>query len=199
MNTITTYSTRQPEYAIDPLFIRRWSARSFLDKPVPEDVLLKLFESARWAPSAFNHQPWRFIVLRTQEERERLHPAISQNNLTWCAKAPVLVVVLSELDIHGSPNISHAFDTGAAWAHLALAATMEGLITHPMTGFDFEQAREILNIPDEYAIQALVAIGYQGPVDALPEHLRAREQPNDRRPIEQSIYEGSFGAPLRRC
>lgn len=193
--TKTTSSPRKPAYDIEPIFVERWSPRSFLDKQVSDEQLFRLFESARWAPSAFNHQPWRFILLKG-EDKERVLPCISDNNLLWCSKAPVLVMILSELNRNGTPNISHAFDTGAAWSHLALAAKMAGLITHPMTGFNFEQAREILQVPDEYAIQALVAIGYQGPADALPEHLQEREAPNNRRPIEQSVFIGTFGQPL---
>jgi len=198
MTNSNTLLARQPAFTIDPIFVNRWSPRSFQQKPVPEETLLRLFEAARWAPSAFNHQPWRFIVLRSPEEKEKFYPCISENNLAWCKNAPVLVVIVSESSREGAPVRSHAFDTGAAWGHLALAATMEGLITHPMTGFDFDQARSILSIPEAYAIQALIAIGYQGPAEALPEHLRAREQPNGRRPIEQSIYTGSFGHPLER-
>jgi len=190
-------TVRQPEHKIDPIFVERWSPRSFLEQPVPEEKLMRLFEAARWAPSAFNHQPWRFILLTSQEDRERFYPCISQSNLAWCRKAPVLVLIISEINRDGALNPSHAFDTGAAWGYLSLAATMEGLATHPMTGFDFGKARSILNIPEEYAIQALVAIGYQGSPDLLDEPLRQREFPKGRRPLDELIYAGSFGKPLR--
>jgi len=190
-------AVRQPEHKIDPIFVERWSPRSFLEQPVPEEKLMRLFEAARWAPSAFNHQPWRFILLTSREDKERFYPCISQNNLAWCRKAPVLVLIISEINRDGALNPSHAFDTGAAWGYLSLAATMEGLATHPMTGFDFGMARSILNIPEEYAIQALVAIGYQGSPDLLDEPLRQREFPKGRRPLDELIYAGSFGKPLR--
>jgi len=190
-------TVRQPEHKIDPIFVERWSPRSFLEQPVPEEKLMRLFEAARWAPSAFNHQPWRFILLTSREDKERFYPCISQNNLAWCRKAPVLVLIISEINRDGALNPSHAFDTGAAWGYLSLAATMEGLATHPMTGFDFGKARSILNIPEEYAIQALVAIGYQGSPDLLDEPLRQREFPKGRRPLDELIYAGSFGKPLR--
>lgn len=193
MTDIKALNLRKPDYPIDPLFVNRWSPRSFLEKPVPEHILMKLFEAARWAPSAFNHQPWRFIVLQSEEDRENIYPCISTNNLAWCKKAPVLVMIISDTTRNDSFNYSHAFDTGAAWAQFALAASLEGLVTHPMTGFDFDQARKILNIPETFALQALVAVGYQGPAEALPEHLQEREKPNDRRPVEQSVYFGSFG------
>jgi len=190
-------AVRQTEHKIDPIFTERWSPRAFQEKPVPEEKLMRLFEAARWAPSAFNHQPWRFILLTSQEDKERFYPCISEGNLAWCRKVPVLVLIISEINRDGAPNPSHSFDTGAAWGYLSLAATMEGLATHPMTGFDFHQARSILNIPDEYAIQALVAIGYQGSAEQLDEPLRQREFPKGRRPLDELLYAGRFGEPLR--
>lgn len=186
-------SYRKPDYAIDDVFVERWSPRSFLEKEVPEEILLTILEAARWAPSAFNEQPWRFIIAKTAEEREKFYPFISENNLAWCKKAPVLTLILSKKTRNGEPLISHSFDTGAAWAHMALQANKCGLVTHPMTGFDFDKAREMLEIPEEYAIEALIAIGYQGEKEDLPERFQDREQPNGRRPIMESIYSEKFG------
>lgn len=191
--TDVTASFRQPDYPVDRLFVERWSPRAYLEKNVPADQLLQLFEAARWAPSAFNLQPWRFIALRTQQEKESLYPCISENNLTWCRHAPVLVLIVADTEVDGKVNPSHAFDTGAAWGYFALAAHMQGLATHPMTGFDFELARQIMQIPDRYAIQALVAVGYQGPAEQLPDSMRQREYPKGRRPVADSVYVGQFG------
>lgn len=183
---IHTY--RQSEYAIDSLFLERWSPRSFSDKQVDEETLWSLFEAARWAPSAMNSQPWRFIVARKKEELEAFHTFILEGNRVWCEKAPVLTLIVSDKEA----GASHAFDTGAAWLSLALQAKMKGLITHPMSGIDKEKAREVLNIPEKYEIQALVAIGYQDAKEKLAEALQEREQPSPRRPIAESIIEGSF-------
>lgn len=188
---------RQPTYEIDPVFLNRWSPRSFLEKEVPQDVLLSLFEAARWAPSAFNLQPWRFILARTKEDREKFYPFIGEFNRTWCEKAPVLALIISKVASDNGPNRSHSFDTGSAWGHLALEAVKKGLITHPMTGFDFDKAREALNVPEDYAIEALIAIGYQGEKNALPDHLQQREQPSPRRPLEESLFEGGFGQEIK--
>ncbi|KYD19331.1 MAG: nitroreductase family protein [Caldibacillus debilis] len=187
---------RVPEFEVDEVFIKRWSPRAFQEKEVPEDLLFSLFEAARWAPSAYNSQPWRFIIARTKEDREKFHTFISDFNLLWCKKAPVLVLILSKTKEDGKNIVSHAFDTGAAWGYLSIQAMKHGLITHPMTGFDFAKAREVLNIPEEYAIQALVAIGYQGKKEDLPEHLQEREFPKGRRPLKESVFEGSFGQPF---
>ncbi|MEW9673314.1 nitroreductase family protein [Ammoniphilus sp. 3BR4] len=188
---------RQPTYEIDPVFLNRWSPRSFLEKEVPQDVLLSLFEAARWAPSAFNLQPWRFILARTKEDREKFYPFIGEFNRTWCEKAPVLALIISKVASDNGPNRSHSFDTGSAWGYLALEAVKKGLITHPMTGFDFDKAREALNVPEDYAIEALIAIGYQGEKNALPDHLQQREQPSPRRPLEESLFEGGFGQEIK--
>lgn len=184
---------RKPGFEVSSQFINRWSPRSFLEQEIPEDVLLSLFEAARWAPSASNVQPWRFIIARTQEDRERFHSFILPGNLVWCAKAPVLAVILSQTETDRGDNGWHAFDAGAAWGYLALEAHNKGLITHAMGGFDPEKAREVLNVPDDYAIQAVVAIGYQGEKEILPDNLQEREQPNDRRPLKESLFAGSFG------
>ncbi|MBB6733155.1 nitroreductase family protein [Cohnella zeiphila] len=187
---------RQPAYPIDPDIVHRWSPRSFLEKEVPDNVLMSVLEAARWAPSAFNVQPWRFIVARTREERETFLPFISEFNRIWCEKAPVLILVLSKTVWERGEVASHAFDTGSAWGYLALEATKLGLVTHPMAGFDHAQARETLGVPEEYAIQALVALGYQGPKEALPEQLQAREVPSPRVPVGEIAFRGKFGHSL---
>jgi nitroreductase len=183
---------RKPTYEIDPAVLNRWSPRSFLDKKVPDDVLLSVFEAARWAPSAFNIQPWKFILAREEESREKFYSFISEFNLLWCKKAPVLALVISKVNSERGDNHSHSFDTGAAWGYLALEATKKGLVTHPMTGFDFEKAREVLKVPEDYAINALIAIGYQGPKEVLSETLQTREQPSPRRPLEETLFDGEF-------
>lgn len=184
---------RKPTYEIDDVFISRWSPRSFSEQEIPENILLSLFEAARWAPSAFNYQPWRFIIAHTEESREKFYSFISEFNLSWCKKAPVLALIVSEKENEQGENKSHSFDTGTAWGFLSLQATKCGLITHPMTGFDFEKARKVLEIPDNFELQALIAIGYQDERENLPKQLQEREEPNGRRPLKESIFDGEFG------
>ncbi|GAA0305918.1 nitroreductase [Gracilibacillus halotolerans] len=179
---------RQAEYEIDSLFLERWSPRSFSDKQVDEKTLWSLFEAARWSPSAMNSQPWRFIVARKKEELEKFNSFILEGNRIWCEKAPVLALIISDKEA----GANHAFDTGAAWLALALQAKMKGLITHPMSGINKEKARDVLHIPEQFEIQALVAIGYQDVREKLAPALQEREQPSPRRPIAESIIEGSF-------
>lgn len=184
---------RQPDHEINPQFLERWSPRSFSDQEVSEEVLLSLFEAARWAPSGSNNQPWRFIVARTPEQLAKFHSFIVPLNRVWCEKAPVLTLIISHTKSpRGTDNPSHAFDAGSAWGYLALEANNQGLITHAMGGFEREQAREALQIPAEYELHAVVAIGYRGPANALPENLQEREVPSGRREITELIYAGQF-------
>ncbi|GGH84856.1 nitroreductase [Pullulanibacillus pueri] len=186
---------RQNDYAIDSIFLNRWSPRAFLDKAIPEDVLFSVFEAARWAPSAANMQPWRFIIARNDNDKEKFYSFIKEGNLIWCKKAPVLVAILSQKSLDGNPNRFHSFDAGTAWGYLALQAKMNGLMTHAMGGFDPELAKNVLNIPEDFEVNAIVAIGYQGPADELPEPLKEREHPSGRLSLEELLFEGNFNQP----
>ena len=178
---------------IHSLFVERWSPRSFSEQPVSTEVLRSVFEAARWAPSGGNAQPWRFVVATTPEEKERFCSFINPGNLRWCVTAPVLVLLLSKTtNGQGKPHRSHAFDAGAAWSHLALQATHAGLVTHAMGGFDAGKAREVLSIPPEYEPQVVIALGYQGEKDRLPEDLQTRETPSDRLPLKDLVIRGRF-------
>lgn len=184
---------RKADYDIDPVFINRWSPRSYSDKPVDKETLLSIFEAARWAPSAANWQPWRFIIARSEEDRDKFHSFIFDGNRAWCEKAPVLAVIVSNHNNpEGMPNRAHAFDAGTAWGYLSIEAAKKGLITHGMGGFDNEKAREVLNVPDHYDIHAVIAIGYQGEKEDLPEAYQEREKPSGRRRLEETVLEGSF-------
>lgn len=183
---------RQAAYEIDPIYIKRWSPRAFTNKQVADDVLYSLFEAARWAPSASNIQPWRFIFARNEADRQKFLSFINESNVIWCQNAPVLVAVVSHEKNGERHNRTHAFDTGTAWGFLALEAARKGLIAHAMGGFNHEKAKEVLQVPDDYTIHAIVAIGYQGEKEMLSEALQAREKPSDRKKIEEFISEGSF-------
>ncbi|MCT2534616.1 nitroreductase family protein [Aquibacillus koreensis] len=178
---------RKADHDIDPIFLNRWSPRSFLDKEVPEDKLFSIVEAARWAPSSMNKQPWRFILARTKEDRERFHAFIMDGNLKWCKTAPAYMLIISEKN-----GPTHAFDTGTAWGYLALQAAHHGLITHAMGGFHKDKAREMLQIPEDYDLHAVVAIGYQGEKLTLPEDIQEREKPSDRRALTETVIEGTF-------
>jgi nitroreductase len=184
---------RNPEYNVDAQFINRWSPRAFSAQQVSDSVLMSILDAAHWAPSASNEQPWRFILARTPEQREKFYPFINEFNRTWCEKAPVIIVIASKTtNAKGEPNRSHAFDAGTAWGHLALAASNKGLYTHAMGGFNSVQAKGILNVPDEYELHAVVALGYRGDIASLSASHQEREKPSVRRPLAEFILEGGF-------
>ena len=186
---------RRPDYPIEPLLYRRWSPRSMSGEPVSEEQMLTLFEAARWAPSTYNEQEWRFLYARRETSHwSSFFELLMDANRIWCERAAVLVVVLARKTFsrNGKPNPVHLFDTGSAWENLALQATAMGLVTHGMAGFDFEKARTVLGVPDVYAVAAMVAVGKPGNVNELPEELRERESISGRRPVRESICAGPF-------
>ncbi|WP_145133574.1 nitroreductase family protein [Paenibacillus sp. Y412MC10] len=184
---------RKSEYPVSPLFLNRWSTRAFSTRKVSDQDLYTILEAAHWAPSSYNDQPWRFIVAKTEEQLSTFHSFLNEFNLTWASSAPVLIVVASDkLRENGDPNGAHAFDAGAAWASLAIQATILGLHTHAIGGFDRNKAREILNVPDHIELHAVIALGYLGDKSVLPEAIQQREVPNDRRPLNELVFEGKF-------
>ena len=193
-------ASRKPNYDILPLLVGRWSPRSMTGEPLDDEELFPLFEAARWAPSSFNSQLWRFIVARRQNPGEfaKLLDLLTPGNRAWAHNAAALLVVVSRtrFEYNDKPSITHAFDAGAAWENLALEASRRGLVAHGMQGFDYARAKAELSIPDDFEVHAMVAIGRRAPAENLPEKYRAMEHPNSRRPLNEIVFEGSFGRPL---
>jgi nitroreductase len=190
---------RQAEHPIEKFFLERWSPRSFEPVEMPEADLLSLFEAARWAPSSFNNQPWRFLYARRDSAAwPLLFNLMGEFNQSWTRDASVLVVVLSNtlFDHNGKPCQTHSFDAGAAWEAIALQAWLKGYVTHGMEGFDYDKARTDLAVPAEFTVEAMIAIGKKGPREKLPAELQERESPSPRRPIRESIAEGKFAPHL---
>ncbi len=187
---------RIPTWPCDPLFLRRWSPRAMSGEPFSEGELMTLFEAARWAPSAFNAQPWRFLFARRDTPHwARFLSLLNERNASWCARAAALVVVLSKKTTDaGAENWTAPFDAGAAWMSLALQGTISGLVVHGMAGFDYDRAQAELGIPPDWDVQCMAAIGRPGDPALLPEKLRAREVPSLRRPLAETAFEGGFPA-----
>jgi nitroreductase len=191
---------RAAENPVDPLILERWSPRAFDGTAMRQADLDTLFEAARWAPSAFNYQPWRFLYAhRHAPEWPMFLSLLLPFNAAWAQHASVLVFILSDRMMGNAagdlqPLRSHSFDAGAGWALLALQATRLGYHAHGMTGIDFHQAREELRVPERFAIEAAAAIGRRGDTSVLPESLRAREAPSGRLPIERTAFQGRFPA-----
>lgn len=186
--------TRRADYPVERLFIDRWSPRAMSGEELSEQELMVLFEAARWAPSSGNNQPWRVLYARRSSEHWPVFfDLLTEGNRRWAHKAAALLIFISKKTRdNGSPAITHSYDTGAAWASLALQGSLKGYVVHGMQGFDYERARTVLKIPDEYAVEAAAAVGRPGNVAELPEDLQKREAPNTRRPAKESVCEGPF-------
>ena len=189
-----TVNGRTTEYPIEDMFLKRHSPRAMSGGAISKEELMTLFEAARWAPSAYNIQPWRFVyAMRDTPEFEKLYSFLGDFNKSWCDKAAVLVVTISKKTGDKSqPSITHSFDTGSAWMSLALQAQTMNLVAHGMSGFDYEMAKGMLNLTDEYSVEMMIAIGKHGKVEDLPETIRGGEKPNDRKPLDGMVYEGDF-------
>ncbi len=186
---------RRADRPIESIFLKRWSPRAMSGEPLTDDELMNLFEAARWAPSTYNEQEWRFLYARRDTEHwPAFFDLLMDANKAWCHQAAVLVVVLSHkvFERNGKPNPVHTFDTGAAFENLALQGTAMGLVVHGMAGFDRDKARTTLKVPDDYAVEAMIALGRPGDPANLPPELRDREKPSGRKPVAQIVREGAF-------
>jgi len=160
-----------------------------------EDDIMSLFEAARWAPSSFNNQPWRFIYAkRNTAYWDRLFNLLVESNRIWAKNAGLLTVVISRknFEFNGKPARTHQFDAGSAWENLALEASSRGIVAHGMQGFDYEKAKAELKIPADFEVMAMIAIGKRGPKDNLPTELQDKEKPNDRKALKDIIMEGTY-------
>jgi nitroreductase len=190
-------TTRQASPRVHQLFVDRWSPRAFDESAITGEDLNLIFEAAGLAPSAFNYQPWQFLYARRDDAHwERFLSLLVPFNASWAKDAAVLVYIISDtLMAHGeeaNPSHSHSFDAGAAWAQMALQATALGYHAHAMVGLDFDRARQELAVPDSFRIEAAVVIGRRDAPERLPEALREREFPSNRKPVAEIAFAGNF-------
>ena len=150
--------TENPRIAsadVDPLFINRWSPRSFSDEPLTDAEIASLFEGARWSPSSFNRQPWLFVYETDGPDRELFDSILMEGNRVWASKAPLVGFIFAETKSDdGRRNRVAQFDSGAAWMSLALQARSMGLYTHGMGGIDLgrgpRKTRRFQGVPYHY-------------------------------------------------
>jgi nitroreductase len=187
-----------PDHQVAQQFPERWSPRSFTSREMNSAEALSLLEAARWAPSASNQQPWRFVwALRGEAAFAAIRDTLTGNNPVWAGKAAALFVVASKESVTNRegaevPNRTAGFDTGAAWMSLALQAKAMGLAAHAMGGFDREKLAAAVALPPGHMLHCVVAVGEQGPAEALPEDLAAREKPSQRKPVAEIAVHGRF-------
>jgi nitroreductase len=187
-------------HPVHELIRRRWSPLAFADKPVEPEKLQSLCEAARWAPSAFNEQPWRFVVCMRDNpaDHRRFVECLVEGNVPWAQHAPVLMLSVAKRTFshNGSPNRHAWHDVGLAVENLILQATALGLFVHQMGGYDAAKARAAFGIPEDYEPVAAIAVGYPGEADRLPAPLKERERAaRTRKPLDALIFEGQWNQP----
>jgi len=192
--TTTTMITKtaKTDHPINALIAKRWSARAFSTRPVEKSKLLSILEAARWAPSSRNEQPWRYIVF-TNENPEKLKKAQSvlKDINEYAKRAPILICAIARKTYSDNQNYNrlHFHDLGAANENMFLEAFNQGLIMHEMGGFDVQKAREVFNIPEEFEIGIMIAIGYQDTYDVLPESLVKKASiPRERKSLSEIVF-----------
>jgi nitroreductase len=192
-------TARKPDHPVEDLFVNRWSPRAFDSAEMPESDLMTILEAARWAPSAFNIQPWRFIyALRGDENWQTLVELLNPFNRDWAQHASALVFLFSDTEVDGKDgkpnraNGNHSFDAGSAWAHAALQATALGYHTHGMAGILKDEIHERLGVPQRFTPHIGFAIGKRGDANQLPESLQERETPSTRKPLEEIAFSGNW-------
>ena len=199
----STANPRKPDHPVADLFVDRWSPRAFTSEAIPDETVTTLFEAARWAASSYNSQPWNFVYAKRDAPAfARIVGTLSERNQAWAPQAALLIVVTSNT-LFTPPGQSapvpwppHAFDSGAAWANLALQAQLSGWHAHAMAGFDGARVRSELAVPTAYDIHAVVAVGRRGDKSLLPEAFQAAETPNGRKPIAAFVHRGRFSDGL---
>ena len=171
--------------------VERWSPRAY--DPAAElsdDDVRTMLEAARWAPSANNVQPWRFIVARRGTDAfTTVHDALMGFNQAWADSAAALVVNIAEVtDETGKPRPWAKYDLGQAVAHMSVQAQHDGLHTHQMGGFDAARLVESFDLRDGLEVVSITAVGKVGDASALPEPLREREvAPRSRKPLDELV------------
>lgn len=186
------------KFNIHTLLSKRWSPRSFQDKPVEKEKIQKILEAARWSPSAFNEQPWRFIVgIKGEDETyEKIQDSLVQFNQDWSQLAPLLVLTIAKKTFtsNNKPNGTSGYDTGQSVANLTFQATAEGLHLHQMSGFSEDKAIELFNIPVDFEPVSVIAIGYIAEPDKLQEILaKAEKMDRDRKDFNDFVFKNNFG------
>lgn len=181
---------------INRLIRERRSIRAFADKSISDDVMLRLLEAARWAPSSMNDQPWRFIVaFRNSPEFDAMLQTLNESNRIWASNgAAMIFVITSKEHSNGMPNKYAWHDVGLAIGNLSLQAMEEGIYLHQMGGFNTALALEKFKVPESYDAVSMIVLGYPGDPNQLPERLKEREfKIRERRPLSSLVFSGEFG------
>jgi nitroreductase len=193
-------TTQQP---IHDIIANRWSGRAYdASKPVSKEQIISLLEAARWAPSCFGDEPWRYVVCNKADNMQAWQAAFDclvPGNQGWAVNAPVLLLICADtvFRANGKPNKWAPYDTGAATENLCLQAAASGLMAHQMGGFDADKARASFKVPERYQILPMVTVGYQAPADTLSDEVKERElAARNRQPLGELFFDGAWEKPI---
>ena len=188
---------------IDPILAKRWSGRAYdANRTVQRKHIIALLEAARWAPSCYGAQPWRYIIFDKANDPiawDKAFACLAEGNQSWAMHAPLLILVLADTKFkhNQQENRWAQYDTGAATMSLCIQATVLGMMTHQMGGFNAEKAAESFLIPDQYVAMAMLTVGYQLQKDTIPDAIMEREiLPRSRNPLDESFFYGAWGNPI---
>ncbi|MEM7027380.1 MAG: nitroreductase family protein [Pseudomonadota bacterium] len=188
---------------IHELIAKRWSGRAYdPDKMVSREQIIALVEAARWAPSCYGDQPWRFLIFDKATNHDAWDLALAclaEGNQGWAKHAPLLLLACADsiLSKTGNANRWGQYDVGAASENLCLQAAALNLMTHQMGGFDAEKTRESFAIPEQYMPMAMITVGYQLAEDKIDEEMREREySPRARNELANNFFEGHWQTPI---
>ena len=184
----------QTAVPVNEVIATRRSPRS-LDASVAisDTDLVAILEAARWAPSAFNGQPWRFFVGKQGDATySQILASLVEFNQSWAKNASALILVAAKpTRDDGSIHADYQFDCGLAVAQLVIETHDRGLVAHQMTGFDKDRARTELDMASELVPVVVIAIGKQDAAEKLSEALAEREvAPRGRKPLEELVIAG---------
>lgn len=187
---------------IHDLIAQRWSGRAYDPaRPVGPEQLVVLLEAARWAPSCYGDQPWRFIVWDRNTDAagwQRAFDCLAPGNQGWVKNAPLLLLTVADslFNHNGQPNRWAQYDTGAAAENFCLQAEALGLMAHQMGGFDADKARATFGVPPQFTPMAMVAVGYPAdPATFSPEVAERETAPRKRRELGELFFEGVWAEP----
>ena len=190
---------RRSDYPIHEMFLNRWSPRAFTGQSITQEELLTMLEAARWAATSYNSQPWRFLyALRETVAWERFLNLLVPFNRSYAKDAAALGFLVSNSTMRSPrsgnevPSPTHSFDAGTASGYFALQASLMGWYVHGMVGFDANRASEELRVPNGYTVEAVYAVGRMAHPAGLPEELRTRDVPSNRRSLGELAFEGGF-------
>jgi nitroreductase len=183
-----------------PEIANRKSPRAFQPRLVEEEKIQLLLEAFRWAPSSYNKQPWRIVLVTDPIVRERMHEGLMSGNRRWAVKAPILAVIISRVEAddvrHDNAIPYYLYDCGQAAMSLVLQAEHMGLRCHQMAGWEQDPVRTALGIPDEEQPIVVMAIGYEGDIADLDERSREKEMlPRTRRELREFAFRNRWGNP----